>query len=687
MGEIGRRDGGREAANPRFFYEDIDMNSENQFVFAGKWTEWVRGHRMPATTCGHLALFAVSWLMAFGLAYNFHNMLDVNGWFWNLFLRLLPAVLVVKALVFWAMGLYRGSWRYVSMRDVMQVTKASFISFAWLFAIYFGLVNVEETALTLGFEGFKFEPFGGLNFPDSVLILDFVGTIVLICGARFAVRLYHEEIQPLAEGTAPKLLILGAGDAGENVVREILRLPVLQYRVVGFLDDEESTWGTQIHGVEVLGGIDKTKETCDEYAVDEILIAMPSATRKQARRVVELCQGTNLRFKTLPAIADLITGRAQVQQIRDVDINDLLGRAPVELDTAGIAEFIDGRVVMVTGAGGSIGSEMCRQVARFRPERLLLVEQAEQNLFEIDRELRANFPDIDVLPYIADIGDAERLDWIFEKEHPTVVFHAAAHKHVPMMELNPGEALKNNILGTRTVADATAKYGCEKFVMISTDKAVNPTSIMGGSKRIAEMYIQALNERVETQFVTVRFGNVLGSSGSVIPIFKEQIANGGPVTVTHSEMVRFFMTIPEAAQLVLQSASMGHGGEIFVLDMGEPVKIVDLARDLITLSGFRPGEDIEIKYVGVRPGEKLYEELAIEGEDVSRTAHSKIGIWQKRSEDWDELLKTMDGLLADADSLDREQTRQRLKEAVPEFYLVTPPANRNNSGKSTDEAA
>ncbi len=631
----------------------------------------------------------LAWFVAFGLVYK-TRLIDIERWFFVFFLRLLPAVVALKLLVFGLMGLYRSSWRYVSMRDVTQIAKGSFISFVWIFVIVYTAQNLEFIARLLGFDEFAFAPFGESGFPDSVLVLDFAGTVGLVCGARFLFRLYHEEVQPLQEGPTPKVLILGAGDAGENVVREILRQPVLQYRVVGFLDDDRTKWGAQIHGIEILGGIDRIKEICREHAVDEILIAMPSATRKQIRRVVELCQGTNLRFKTLPAMADLIAGRANVQQIRDVDINDLLGRAPVQLDTAEIAKFIGGRVVMVTGAGGSIGSEMCRQVARFRPQRLLLVEQAEQNLFDVDRELRADFPDIDIVAYIADIGDHGRIERIFEREQPSAVFHAAAHKHVPMMESNPGEALKNNILGTRTVADAASKCGCEKFVMISTDKAVNPTSIMGGSKRIAEMYIQALNERVATQFVTVRFGNVLGSSGSVVPIFQGQIAGGGPVTVTHPDMVRFFMTISEASQLVLQAASMGHGGEIFVLDMGEPVKIVDLARDLITLSGLRPGEDIEIKFVGIRPGEKLYEELAIEGEDVSRTAHPKIGIWQRRPENWDGLLQAIDGLLGDANKLDREATRRRLKQVVPEFHLRTPPSELrkgNAAGKATDEAA
>jgi FlaA1/EpsC-like NDP-sugar epimerase len=647
------------------------MSDKGEPLLVNEWREWGRSHRWLVSLLAHLVLFVLSWFVAFGLVYK-TLLVEIERWFFVFFLPLLPVVLPTKLLIFGLMGLYRSSWRYVSMRDVAQVAKASFVSFVWIFVIVYGAQNLQFIVRLLGFEEFTFSPFGVGGFPESVLVLDFAGTVGLVCGARFLFRLYHEEVQPAQEGPTPKVLILGAGDAGENVVREILRQPVLQYRVVGFLDDDRTKWGAQIHGIEVLGGIDHIKDICREHAVDEILIAMPSATRKQIRRVVELCQGTNLRFKTLPAMADLIAGRTNVQQIRDVDINDLLGRAPVQLDTAEIAKFIDGRVVMVTGAGGSIGSEMCRQVARFRPRRLLLVEQAEQNLFDIDRELRADFPDIDIAAYIADIGDRGRITRVFELQRPSAVFHAAAHKHVPMMELNPGEALKNNILGTRVVADAASKYGCEKFVMISTDKAVNPTSIMGGSKRVAEMYIQALNERAATQFVTVRFGNVLGSSGSAIPIFQEQIARGGPVTVTHPDMVRYFMTISEAAQLVLQAASMGDGGEIFVLDMGEPVRIVDLARDLITLSGLRPGEDIEIKFIGVRLGEKLYEELAIEGEDVSRTTHPKIGIWQKRSENWDGLLQAIDRLLEDANTLDREQTRRRLKQMVPEFHLRSP---------------
>lgn len=651
-----------------------DTNSGSRFL------AWSRRNRLVLSTATHLALFAFTWLCAFGLAYNFKRF---DLWFNNFFVPMLPAVLLVKWVVFGRMGLFRGAWRYVSMRDLFLVSRAAWVSTILLYILYYVVANLDVLARAVGISVAPIAVFRG-DFPDSVFLLDLAGTIAVVCGARMAVRLYYEEVQPLQGGTAPKLLILGAGNAADSVVREIERQPVLEYRIVGFLDDDPAKLHTQMRGHEVLGPISRIKEVCEQHAVDEILIAMPSASRKQIRRVVDLCQGTNLRFKTLPAMADLITGRAQVQEIRDVDINDLLGRAPVQLDEDRIAGFIRGRTILVTGAGGSIGSEMCRQIARFEPERLALVEQAEQNLFTIEQELRRTFPQLDVVPYIADIADEARIRRVFEIERPSSAIHAAAHKHVPMMEYNPGEAIKNNVRGTRVVADAAAAAGCEKFVMISTDKAVNPTSIMGASKRIAEMYIQGLNERVETQFVTVRFGNVLGSSGSVVPIFKQQIAKGGPVTVTHPDMVRYFMTIPEASQLVLQAASMGDGGEIFILDMGEPVKILTLARDLITLSGFRPGEDIEIVFTGMRPGEKLFEELSIEGEDVSHTAHPKIGIWRRKQEDWDALVGAIDALVADADTLDRDQARQRIHQIVPEFTFESPaPANGNATAPST----
>lgn len=625
----------------------------------------------------HALMFALAWVLAFGVAYNFKFQATYN-WFTVFCLPLMLPVVIIKLTVFLVMRLHRGWWRYVSLRDVFRITQGAWISFFIIFLLFYTLAN-------LPYLGFKINLFGGYDFPDSVFLIDFVGTILLVAGARLAVRLYHEEVRPNQEGVAPRLLVLGAGNAGETVVREILRMPTLNYRVVGFLDDDPVKLNAQIHGIEVLGPLADVKRVCDDEDIDEILIAIPSATHEKMRSIIELCRGTNLRFKTLPAMGDLITGKAQIGQIRDVDINDLLGRAPVKLNVDDIAQFIKDRVVMVTGAGGSIGSEMCRQICSFEPRRLILAEQAEQNLFEIDKELRREHSELDIVPYIMDIGDAKRVGHIFRSELPTAVFHAAAHKHVPMMEYNPGEAIKNNVHGTRTIADAAVKHGCEKFVMISTDKAVNPTSIMGCSKRVAEMYIQGLNKSVQTEFITVRFGNVLGSSGSVIPIFREQIARGGPVTVTHPEMVRYFMTIPEAAQLVLQSASMGEGGEIFVLDMGEPVKIVDLARDLITLSGFQPEIDIPIRFVGMRPGEKLFEELAIDGEDVARTPHPKIGIWQNIPVDLADLIPVIERFLAACDEMDRDGVRNELKQIVPEFDLNAPaPPPRKTAAAAPD---
>jgi len=624
---------------------------------------WVRAHHGLVSLMAHLLLFAVSWLGAFLLAYNFR---DFERWFHPFFLTLLPVVVLVKFTVFVVMGLHRAWWRYVSLRDVMGVAQASWVSFIVVFLIYYGLQNAYLLGLPIA-------PFAGERFPDVVFPLDFAGTIALVCGARLAVRLYHEEVRPVAESGAPRLLILGAGNAGENAVREILRAPTLRYRIVGFLDDDPGKQGARIHGFDVLGRIDEVRRICEEYDVDELLIAMPSATRAQMRRVVELCQGTGLRFKTLPAIEDLIAGRATVSQIRDVDINDLLGRAPVKLDTEVIRQFTRDRVIMVTGAGGSIGSELCRQIGRFEPRRLVLLEQAEQHLFDIDRELRRIFPNMSLGAYVADVADARRVEAIFAAERPSLVYHAAAHKHVPMMEHNPGEAVKNNIHGTRVLADAASRFECEKFVFISTDKAVNPTSVMGCTKRVAEMYIQGLNERSRTAFITVRFGNVLGSSGSVIPIFREQIARGGPVTVTHPDMVRFFMTIPEAVQLVLQAAAMSQGGNVFVLDMGEPVRILDLARQMIILSGLRPDEDIKIEFTGIRPGEKLYEELMIEGEGVSRTQHPKIGIWQSKPVDFEPLVRAIDELVAQADVLSPAEIRARLNHIVPEYQYDAAP--------------
>lgn len=626
----------------------------------------LRRYRTAGVAAAHAGLFAVASFCAFGLYYNFKS-LDL--WFEPFFLPLLPVLLLIKMAVFGLMKMFRGSWRYVGMRDVLSVIKATHVSTFFYLAVFFG-IEWSSSYLIEDYGGF-FASRG--QFPQAVFLLDWGTTIAFVCGARIVVRLYHEEIRPVSSAGQQTCLIVGAGDTGEALLREILRMQVDRYRVIGFLDDDTSKHGSYIHGVPVLGAIDQVREMCQQHGVEELLLALPGAPQKRLRHIVEQAQGLNVLFRTIPAMEAVIEGQVTVSQIRNVDIKDLLGRDQVELDEARLKDNLQGERVLVTGSGGSIGSEICRQLLRYRPARLVLVEQAENNLFEIDRELHQLAPDIPRVRAIADICDAKRINHIFETERPAVVFHAAAHKHVPMMEWNVGEAIKNNVLGTKTVADAAKRHGVRRFVMISTDKAVNPSSVMGCTKRVAEMYIQQLRQGAKTQYMTVRFGNVLGSSGSVVPIFTRQIAAGGPVTVTDPAMTRYFMTIPEATQLVLQAGVMGGDGDIFVLDMGEPVKIVDLAREMITLSGLRPGEDIEIKITGVRPGEKLYEELSVTGENMGRTTHEKIYVWRNRKEDWPRVCRLMDELICLADEMPEERLKERLKEIVPEFTPGEPP--------------
>lgn len=502
---------------------------------------------------------------------------------------------------------------------------------------------------------------------EGVFMLDLIATILGLAALRMLVRMYHEEFHAKRTGAGKRFLIVGAGDAGEALLREMLRMKASDYEVVGFVDDDPVKQGMNIHGISVLGSVDRLPAICQKHRIEEIAIAIPSASRKQLRHVVQVCEGTNIRFRTVPSITDIASGKLRVSQIRDVDIDDLLGRDVVQLDLKSIESFLNNKTILVTGAGGSIGSEMCRQVCNFGPKLLLLLEQAENPLFFIERELRRDHPEVDIRPVIANMVDRDRIFEIFEKFKPQVVIHAAAHKHVPLMEENPGEAIKNNVIGTKNVADASHEYKADDFVMISTDKAVNPTSIMGSSKRIAEMYIQDMNNTSETHFVTVRFGNVLGSNGSVVPIFNRQIAQGGPVTVTHPEMERYFMTIPEASQLVLQAATLGTGGEIFLLDMGEPVKIVHLARELITLSGFRPDEDIEIVFTGMRPGEKLFEELSIKGEDMLATSHPKIAAWKNIPKDRQTLHDGIEMLKQVAHTQDHTKIVAAIKTLIPEY--------------------
>ncbi|MGB8226821.1 MAG: nucleoside-diphosphate sugar epimerase/dehydratase [Sedimentisphaerales bacterium] len=604
----------------------------------------------------HIAAFALSLLMAFLLVFN---MQFQHEWFFIQYPRFLVFFIIIKLVVFGYFRQFQGWWRFVGISDLLAIVKASLISTLILVVLWFSLLMAEPIRM-------KLQELTTIS--QAVFILDMFATIVFLGGLRMAVRLYHEEFLTEAGGKLKRFLIIGAGNAGEALLRELHRMPVEQYDVIGFIDDDPAKRGMEIHGIPVLGKVDQLPQICAKQNIDEIAIAMPSATAKQLRKVVQICEGAKVRFRTVPSVADIASGRYRVSQIRDVDINDLLGREAIQLDLDIIEQYLKNKVILVTGAGGSIGSEMCRQVCNFEPKLLLLLEQAENALFFIERELRKSFPKVAMETIICDIIDKKRVEQIFEKSRPEVVIHAAAHKHVPLMELNSGEAIKNNVVGTRTVADAADKYGAGSFVMISTDKAVNPTSIMGSSKRIAEMYIQDLNKTSNTHFVTVRFGNVLGSNGSVVPVFKSQIAYGGPVTVTHPEMKRYFMTIPEASQLVLQAAAMGKGGEIFVLDMGEPVKIVDLAKELITLSGFRPGEDIEIVFTGIRPGEKLFEELSVKGENMVPTRHSKIGIWENNIPFTREQLHQMiNNIIAIADTQDYARIVSLIKQMVPEY--------------------
>jgi len=611
-------------------------------------TDRILPFRRALVVLVHLLLWSAALFGAFLLRFDF----DVNPVYWTLFPRWLVMFLAIRAGTYLYFGLFHGMWRYSGTHDLIGLLKASTTASA---------LSVIAVALV-----------GPRMFPRSIYVIEWLASIMSVGGMRFGIRTIRElAVQNAAPGELRRrILIVGAGDAGEALMREITRTHARRYDPVGFVDDNPLKRGERIHGTPVLGTIDMVPEIVESKKVDEIVVAIPTVSGREMRRIVDLCGHGAAHIRTLPGTDRLIDGKVTVSQLQHVNIEDLLGRDPVTLDTHMIEGTLRDRVVMITGAGGSIGSELCRQICRFRPKRVVLVEQAENNLFHVHRNLQHLFPDVALAPYIADICDSLRIKSIFEKEAPQVVFHAAAHKHVPMMEWNPGEAIKNNVMGTKKVADLSVSYGVDKFVMVSTDKAVNPTSIMGVSKRCAEIYVQALSQRSKTQFVTVRFGNVLGSEGSVVPLFKEQIARGGPVTVTHPDMKRYFMTIPEASQLVLQAGAMGEGGEIYILDMGEPVKVVDLARDLIRLSGLVPQEDIEIRFTGIRPGEKLFEELSINDEHVAKTIHPKIFVGKFKPHAWKDVERGVEALQALSDGADSARIRNAFAEIVPEYTGV-----------------
>jgi FlaA1/EpsC-like NDP-sugar epimerase len=521
---------------------------------------------------------------------------------------------IIYVLSFYYFGLYRRIWQYASVGELLSI----------LYAVSIGTIGVAGVVYFLA-------PF---RVPHKAAILLWLLTVILIGGSRFLWRIlqensfYNQNAMP-----EKRVLIVGAGDAGALAARELKHRNYRDGKPVGFIDDAPDKQKLQLLGLPVLGTRNDILRVVKGHNIDEVIIAMPSASSEAIRELVELCEKAKLEMKILPGVYDILSGNVQVNPIREVQVEDLLGREPVVMDLYEVANYLRGQSVLVTGAGGSIGSELCRQVIMFKPSRLILVGHGENSIFEIEQELKDLCSDTILQTEILDIKDILKVNRVFNVHKPNVVFHAAAHKHVPLMERNPEEALKNNVLGTKNLAEAAATVGVKTFVLISTDKAVNPTSVMGATKRIAEMVIQSMERVSSTKFVAVRFGNVLGSRGSVIPTFKKQIAKGGPVTVTDPEMVRFFMTIPEASQLVIQAGAIAAGGEIFILDMGKPVKIVDLAKDIIRLSGLEPGKDIEIKFTGIRPGEKLYEELLTAEEGTTETNHKRIFVAKPNSID------------------------------------------------------
>ncbi len=570
----------------------------------------------------------------------------------------IPSVIPFGLFVFWLLGLYNRTLRFTSLLDAFAVFVA---------VTAFSAIKILSSFYITDFAAIK-----------SILVIDWMQLVLLIGGLRIAPRALINvvEISPLRNwlfskttSKTKRVMIIGAGQGGESIAREIKRNMNLPIEVVGFLDDADEKQGQIIHGIKVVGKTEKLDELCKTYEVDEIIIAIPSASGNELRRIVKLCQNTNIRFKTLPGLQDLIAGKLVSLQLKDIAIEDLLRRAPSEINLAEIAAYITGKTLLVTGAGGSIGSEICRQILPFQPEKLLLLGHGENSIFNIHQELLRN-PDLGntvLIPIITDVQDKEKIDYIFNSFRPNIVFHAAAHKHVPMMELNPEESVKNNVCGTFNVAEAAHKYHVERFVMISTDKAVNPTSVMGASKRTAEKIVKCFAKRNTTRFVAVRFGNVLGSRGSVIPMFKSQIERGGPITITHPNMIRYFMTIPEASKLVIQAGAYGKGGEVFILDMGEPVKILDLAEDLIRLAGLEVGKDIEIKFTGIRPGEKLYEELLTASEGITATKNKKIFIAKPEEVNEEELMLQIGKLKEAALRANPRDVIEAYKVIVPTF--------------------
>ena len=569
--------------------------------------------RRPVQFLADIVVLCAAFLIAYLPSLN----IQLGEFYFQTAITQLPFVVFIQFSTLFLIGTYSILWRYVSLEDIKSFLKAALISGVILIAV----------RLLLSLTNFNL-----WQVPISVILIDtllaFGGLLGLRVLRRFAYELGEKRSY---SGVKRRLkrkatLFVGAGRIGAIAVRDVLGRADTEFEVRGFVDDDRRKKGGSVNGIKVLGTTDDMARLIDELNIEQVVIAIDQAQGKEIRRILDICREIPVKARIVPSMHEIVHGRVQVSRIRDVEIEDLLGREPVELDDKNLHEFLTDKVVMVTGAGGSIGSELVRQLAEFNPKLLLLVERAEFMLFQIEREMVKDFTETCFVPLLADVSDAPRMREIFNEYQPQVVFHAAAHKHVPLMETNPTEAIKNNVFATKLIGELAGEFAVKDFVLISTDKAVNPTSVMGASKRIAEIVLQNLNNIYPTRFMAVRFGNVLGSAGSVVPIFKEQIRKGEAITVTDKEMTRYFMTIPEASQLVLQAGALGKGGEIFILDMGEPIKILDLAEDMIRLSGLEPYEDIDIIFTGIRKGEKLFEELEITGEDLLKTEHPKIFI-------------------------------------------------------------
>ncbi|WP_418792204.1 polysaccharide biosynthesis protein [Phosphitispora sp. TUW77] len=563
---------------------------------------------------------------------------------------------VLFIIIFNRLDMYRRIWKYASIGELVQLVKAA----AFTEIVFFLIYSVLH------------QQYPEIIVPRSIFFLAWMLIIFGIGGARMFWRMFRDSYMSRRHRTGNhRTLIVGAGQAGVLVAKELKHSS--DSYPVAFIDDDQTKLNLEIMGMPVLGGRDRIHEIVKSHDIEKIIIAIPSASQSEIIRIIEICKNTGVKLMILPNASDLITKRFSVSMIREVSVEDLLGRDQVNVDLEGVANYVTCQVILVTGAGGSIGSELCRQIVAFAPEKLILLGHGENSIYDIEMELKKTHPDQNIVAIIADIQDRQGINEVFAAHRPAVVFHAAAHKHVPLMESNPVEAVKNNVLGTRNVAECAHEYGASRFVMISTDKAVNPTSIMGATKRVAELFVQGLGRISPTKFVAVRFGNVLGSRGSVIPLFKKQIADGGPVTVTDPNMVRYFMTIPEAVQLVIQAGAFAEGGEIFILDMGQPVKIDDLARDLIRLSGLEPDRDIEITYTGIRPGEKLYEEILTNEEGISATRNDRIFVGQPGDYSWDELqfmVRKLEKAVTRNQAAERAgEIRELLQQIVPAYHL------------------